>query len=139
MKQMDLANALREERKSAELQPLDKQFYDNAGLRLFGLMREYLEVEDPRNVEALILMDALTSEHKCVTKLIDQRIKKIVRRAMRTARGNEGTLGSSGMTKDEKVLYESLTREIGIARSMMLMRATGPNEGIGHGIDQKEG
>jgi DNA replication initiation complex subunit (GINS family) len=34
---MDLANALREERKSAELQPLDEDFYQQVGTYLTGM------------------------------------------------------------------------------------------------------
>ena len=39
---MDLANALREERKSAELQHLDKDFYQQVGKYLAGLGQESL-------------------------------------------------------------------------------------------------
>ena len=43
---MDLANALREERKSAELQHLDKDFYQQVGVYLAGLGQELSRVED---------------------------------------------------------------------------------------------
>ena len=79
---MDLANVLREERKSAELQPLDEDFYQQVGIYLTGMGQELSRVEDPFSVEAQILQDTLKSERGSLNKLIDQRIKKIVRRAL---------------------------------------------------------
>ena len=66
---MDLANALREERKSAELQHLDKNFYQQVGVYLAGLGQELSQVEDPFSVEAQILQDTLKSEKNSVNKL----------------------------------------------------------------------
>ena len=86
VEELDLANALREERKSAELQHLDKDFYQQVGVYLAGLGQELSQVEDPFSVEAQILQDTLKSEKNSVNKLIDQRVKKIVRRALRNAR-----------------------------------------------------
>ena len=59
---MDLANTFREERKSAELQHLDKDFYQQVGVYLVGLGQELSRVEDPFGVEAQILQDTLKSE-----------------------------------------------------------------------------
>ena len=69
---MDLANTFREERKSAELQHLDKDFYQQVGVYLVGLGQELSRVEDPFGVEAQILQDTLKSEKNSVSKLIDQ-------------------------------------------------------------------
>jgi len=69
---------LREERKSAELQPLDEDFYQQVGIYLTGMGQELSRVEDPFSVEAQILQDTLKSERGSLNKLIDQRIKKIV-------------------------------------------------------------
>ena len=84
-RELDLANALREERKSAELQHLDKDFYQQVGVYLASLGQELSQVEDPFSVEAQILQDTLKSEKNSVNKLMDQRVKKIVRRALRSA------------------------------------------------------
>ena len=67
---MDLANALREERKSAELQHLDKDFYQQVGIYLSGLSQELSSLQDPFSVEAQILQDTLKSEKNSVNKLI---------------------------------------------------------------------
>ena len=80
---MDLANALREERKSAELQHLDKNFYQQVGTYLANLSKELASLEDPFSVEAQILQDTLKSEKNSLNKLIDQRVKKLVRRSLR--------------------------------------------------------
>ena len=92
---MDLANALREERKSAELQHLDKDFYQQVGVYLAGLGQELSSLQDPFSVEAQILQDTLKSEKNSVNKLIDQRAKKIVRRALRSAAPLLGKRASS--------------------------------------------
>ena len=76
---MDLSNTLRDERKSAELQPLDKNFYEQVGAYLDGLEAELSEMADPYSVEAQILQDASKSERNSLSKLIDQRMRKIVR------------------------------------------------------------
>jgi DNA replication factor GINS len=117
---MDLANALREERKSAELQHLDKSFYQQVGAYLVGLGQELSEVEDPFSVEAQILQDTLKSEKGSVNKLIDQRLKKIVRRALRNARSDSRDDAFQGMTEEEDETYRSLLLAIAKGREAIM-------------------
>jgi len=121
---MDLANTLREERKSAELQHLDKNFYQQVGAYLVGLGQELSEVEDPFSVEAQILHDTLKSEKGSVNKLIDQRLKKIVRRALRNARSDSRDDAFQGMTEEEDEIYRSLLLAIAKGREAIMVHVS---------------
>ncbi len=117
---MDLANALREERKSAELQHLDKDFYQQVGVYLTGLAQELSRVDDTFSVEAQILQDTLKSEKNSVNKLIDQRVKKIVRRALRNARSASREDAFQGMTEEEAEIYRQMLSAIASGREVIL-------------------
>ncbi|MCU0637889.1 MAG: hypothetical protein MUE87_04650 [Methanothrix sp.] len=117
---MDLANALREERKSAELQHLDKDFYSQVGVYLAGLGQELSSLEDPFSVEAQILQDTLKSEKNSINKLIDQRVKKIVRRALRNARSASREESILGMTEEEEEIYRQMLSAIASGRGAIL-------------------
>lgn len=117
---MDLANALREERKSAELQHLDKDFYQQVGKYLVGLGQELSRVDDSFSVEAQILQDTLKSEKNSVNKLIDQRVKKIVRRALRNARSASREEAFKGMTEEEEEIYRQMLSAIASGREAIL-------------------
>ena len=121
---MDLANALREERKSAELQHMDKDFYQQVGIYLAGLSQELSSLQDPFSVEAQILQDTLKSEKNSVNKLIDQRIKKIVRRALRNARSASREEVFSGMTAEETEIYRQMLSTIALGRESILSHMT---------------
>jgi DNA replication factor GINS len=108
---LDLANALREERKTAELQHLDRDFYHQVGAHLVSLTQELSAVLDPYSVEAQILQDTLKSEKSSMNKLIDQRMKKIVRKAVRNARSASQD-DVQGMTEEEEEIYRSLLSAI---------------------------
>lgn len=117
---MDLANAQREERKSAELQHLDRDFYQQVGVYLVGLGQELSSVEDPFSAEAQILQDTLKSEKNSVNKLIDQRVKKIVRRALRNARSACREETFQGMTEEEEEIYRQMLSAIVSGREAIL-------------------
>ena len=119
-KRLDLANALREERKSAELQHLDKDFYQQVGVYLVGLAQELSRVDDTFSVEAQILQDTLKSEKNSVNKLIDQRVKKIVRRALRNARSASREDAFQGMTEEEAEIYQQMLSAIASGREVIL-------------------
>ena len=121
---MDLANALREERKSAELQPLDEDFYQQVGTYLTGMGQELSQIIDPFSVEAQILQDTLKSERSSLNKLIDQRIKKIVRRALRNARSASREEVFSGMTAEETEIYRQMLSTIALGRESILSHMT---------------
>lgn len=116
---MDLANALREERKTAELQHLERDFYRQVGAYLVSLAQELSAVLDPYSVEAQILQDTLKSEKNSMNKLIDQRMKKIVRKAVRNARSASQDEGQ-GMTGEEEEIYSSLLSAITKGRETIL-------------------
>jgi DNA replication factor GINS len=117
---MDLANTLREERKTAELQPLDKNFYQQVGSYLAELEREFSKIEDPFSVEAQILQDTLKSERNCLSKLIDQRMRKIVRKAVRNARSASQEETSAGMTSEEEQIYTQMLKSVLQGRETIL-------------------
>jgi len=117
---MDLANALREERKTAELQPLDEDFYQQVGSYMAELERELSRIEDPFSVEAQILQDTLKSERNCLNKLIDQRMRKIVRKAVRNARSASHEETSAGMTSEEEHIYSQMLKSVLRGRETIL-------------------
>ena len=117
---MDLANTLREERKTAELQALDKSFYQQVGIYLSGLEQELSKIEDYYSVEAQILQDTLKSERGSLTKLIDQRMKKIVRKAVRNARSASKEDTCQGMTREEEDIYRQMLSAIHLGRETIL-------------------
>src|SRR5512136_2662678 len=90
MDKVDLSNTLREERKMAELQRLNKNFFEQVGLYLANLEHELSKISDPYSVEAQIIQDTLKSERNSVNKLIDLRIKKMVRRVLKNSRSVAG-------------------------------------------------
>ncbi len=117
---MDLANTLREERKGAELLELDKSFYEQVGAYLIGLEDELSKVGDPYSVEAQILQDTLKSERNSLNKLIDQRLKKIVRKVVRNARSASQEPDLQGMTQEEEQIYSQMLYAIIQGRETVL-------------------
>jgi DNA replication factor GINS len=117
---MDLANTLRGERKTAELQPLDKNFYQQVGSYLAELEREFSKIEDTFSVEAQILQDTLKSERNSLNKLIDQRMRKIVRKAVRNARSASQGETSAGMTSEEEQIYSQMLQSVLQGRETIL-------------------
>jgi DNA replication factor GINS len=105
---MDLANTLREERKTAELQKLDKDFYKQVGMYLAGLEQQLSKIADPYTVEAQILQDTLKSERGSVNKLIDQRMKKMVRRVVKNARSAPRGDVLLDLTSEEELIYTQM-------------------------------
>lgn len=119
---MDLANTLREERKTAELQRLDKRFYEQVGLHLASLELELSKIEDPYSVDAQIVHDTLKSERNSVNKLIDQRMKKIVRRVMKNASSEAKDEAFSDMTLEEEDIYNQMLSAILTGRETIQAR-----------------
>ena len=118
---MDLANTLREEKKTAELQHLDKNFYQHVGDYLARLGHELSRIEDPYSVEAQILHDTLKGERNSVNKLIDRRMMKIVRRALRNARSVSMEDAIQGMTQEEEEIYRQMLPAINHGREAILV------------------
>ena len=102
---MDLANALREERKTAEIMPLAPNFYPSAMDYLSSL--EHDAKKPLSDVEKQIADDTLQSERSSLSKLIDQRIKKVVRKAIRDSRTQESA-DTLTMATEETELYNGL-------------------------------
>ena len=121
---MDLANTLREERKSAELLELDKNFYEQVGVYLTSLEQELSKINDPYSVEAQILQDALKSERSSLNRLIDQRLKKIVRKVVRNARSASQEVALQGMTQEEEQIYSQMLSAITQGRETVLAHAS---------------
>ncbi|VVB72981.1 Uncharacterised protein [uncultured archaeon] len=111
---------LRDERKSAELQHLDLNFYQQVGSYLASLGQELSKVEDPFSIEAQILQDTLKSETNRINKHIDQRVKKIIRRALRNARSASRDDAFQGMTGEEVEIYRQILSAIASGREAIL-------------------
>jgi hypothetical protein len=116
--QLNLANILREERKTAELRPLGPDFYLSA--------IEYIERlghdsnKPLPEVEKQIAEDTFLSEVSNLSKLVDQRIKKIVRMAIRNTKTQESP-DTSIKTPVEIELYDGLCELIQAARDQILL------------------
>ena len=108
MEKVDLSNTLRDERKTAELQKLDKNFYEQVGLYLAGLEQELSKITDPYSVEAQIIQDTLKGERNSVNKLIDQRMKKMVRRVVKNARSASREDVLLDLTTEEEQIYTQM-------------------------------
>src|SRR5512137_3038466 len=121
MEKLDLSNTLREKRKTAELQKLDKNFYEQVGSYLAGLEQELSRIADPYSVEAQIIQDTLKSERNSVNKLIDQRMKKMVRRVLKNARSataREDVLPN--LTQEEEQIYTQMLSAVLSGRETIL-------------------
>jgi DNA replication factor GINS len=105
---MDLANILREERKIAELQHLEKNFYKQVGIYLGDMEKELSTMKNNYSIEAQILQDTLKSERNCVKKLIDQRMRKILRKVVRNASSASKENSLIGMTEEEVTIYSQM-------------------------------
>jgi len=123
---LDLANALRDERKAAELVRLDKDFYRQAGTYQAGLEEELSRIDDRYSVEAQIIEDELKSARKSLSKLIDLRIKKIVKNALRKA-SSTSVEPVEGMTSEEEEIYDSLLSTVTRGRDTILAHLARPN------------
>ena len=108
MEKVDLSNTLRDERKTAEFQKLDKNFYEQVGLYLAGLEQELSKIADPYSVEAQIIQDTLKGERNSVNKLIDQRMKKMVRRVVKNARSASREDVLLDLTSEEEQIYTQM-------------------------------
>lgn len=108
MEKVDLSNTLRDERKTAEFQKLDKNFYEQVGLYLAGLEQELSKITDPYSVEAQIIQDTLKGERNSVNKLIDQRMKKMVRRVVKNARSASREDVLLDLTNEEELIYTQM-------------------------------
>jgi DNA replication factor GINS len=105
---MDLANVLREERKIAELQHLEKNFYKQVGIYLANMEKELSTIKNNYSIEAQILQDTLKSERNCVKKIIDQRMRKILRKVVRNASSASKENAIIGMTEEEETIYSQM-------------------------------
>lgn len=117
---MDLSNTLREERKTAEFQKLDKNFYEQVGLYLAGLEQELSKKTDPYSVEAQIIQDTLKSERNSVNKLIDQRMKKMIRRVVKNARSAAREDVLRDLTAEEEQIYTQMLSAVLTGRETIL-------------------
>ncbi len=118
--ELDLANVLRGERRSAELQHLEGNFYRLAGEHIASLEEELSQLEDRFSVEAQIIEDELKSTRKSITKLIDLRIKKIAKKAMMQASASTPAKPPDGMTEEEVALYENILKALTRCREDIL-------------------
>mgnify|MGYP000900048094 CR=1 FL=1 len=115
---MNLANVLREERKTAELSPLEPDFYLSAIEYIEQLGRD--SNKPLSKVEKEIADDTFLSEMSSLSKLVDQRIKKIVRMAIRNTKTQESP-DTSIKAPVEIELYDGLCELIQAARDQILL------------------
>ncbi|MDH7597009.1 MAG: hypothetical protein QHG98_04590 [Methanothrix sp.] len=125
--ELDLANVLRGERRSAELQHLEGDFYRLAGKHIASLERDLEKLEDHFSVEAQIIEDELKSSRKSISKLIDLRIKKIAKKAMMQASSSTPAKLPDGMTEEEVVLYQTILEALTRCRENILSHLSRPS------------
>jgi len=126
MDDLDLANALRGERKTADLLPLERGFYLQVGSHLAALEDELAGVEDHFSVEAQIIEDELKSARRSIVKLIDLRMKKIIRRALRRAISGSKAEAPEGMTAEEEEIYTQILSSMTRGRENILAHIARP-------------
>lgn len=119
---MDLGNALRNERKTAELLPLESNFYEQVGLHIASLEMEFSKVGDHFSVEAQIIEDELKAAKKSIAKLIDIRMRKISKRALRRASSPSGKDSPDGMTPEEAEIYSQVLSAVARGRESIFTR-----------------
>jgi DNA replication factor GINS len=121
---LDLANTLREEKRlrseTAQLQDLDKNFYEQVGTYLSDLERELSKIQDQYGLEAEIIKASLKSDRNRINELIDLRIQKIVRRAVKNAFSASREDSFQGMTHEEKQIYGEILAALVQGRETIL-------------------
>lgn len=125
--ELDLANVLRGERRSAELQHLEGDFYRLAGKHIASLEDDLEKLEDHFSVEAQIIEDELKSSRKSINKLIDLRIKKIAKKAMMQASSSTPGKPPDGMTEEEVELYKTILEALIRCRENILSHLSRPS------------
>ena len=107
MKDLDLVNVLRKERKTPDLEILEKDFYDRVGEYLAELEKDLAEIGDHYSVEAQIVGDELKVARGSIGRLIDLRMKKITRKVQRASSSSK-ELPIKGMTPQEEQIYRQM-------------------------------
>lgn len=103
---LDLATMLLEERKEAELQPIDINFYRIAMEYLNNLSNE---LKEPlTDINRQITQDAIKAERNALNRIIDLRLKKLARRAIISARTLVDEVDISNMASEEAKYFLAL-------------------------------
>lgn len=108
MKNLDLANILRDERKSTKLQKLDKDFYEQVSAYTTSLEDELSKIEDHYSIEAQIVEDELKGARRSINKLVDLRLKKISRKVLKHSSSASKMGEFKGITNEEELIYEQM-------------------------------
>ncbi|MEA2045432.1 MAG: hypothetical protein U9N48_02730 [Euryarchaeota archaeon] len=104
---LDLANALRNERRTADLQPLAGDFYRQVGSYLTNLGDDLSGIEDNFSVEAQLIEEEYKSARRSINRLIDLRMKKIARKVQRASSASKDVT-FEGMTPEEEQIYRQM-------------------------------
>jgi len=107
MKDLDLANILRKERRTPDLEILENDFYDRVGEYLAELEEDLADIGDHYSVEAQIVGDELKAARGGIGRLIDLRMKKITRKVQRASSSSK-ELSLKGMTPQEEQIYRQM-------------------------------
>jgi len=107
MKDLDLANILRKERRTPDLEILENDFYDQVGEYLAELEEDLADIGDHYSVEAQIVGDELKAARGGIGRLIDLRMKKITRKVQRASSSSK-ELSLKGMTPQEEQIYRQM-------------------------------
>jgi len=107
MKDLDLVNILRKERKTTDLQPLGRDFYDQVGEYLAELVNDLTDIDDHYTVEAQIVGDELKAARGSIGRLIDLRMRKISRKVQRASSSTK-EVAFKGMTPLEENIYRQM-------------------------------
>jgi len=104
---LDMANALRNERRTADLQPLAGDFYRQVGSYLTSLGDDLSEIEDSFSVEAQLIEEEYKSARRSINRLIDLRMKKIARKVQRASSASKD-VALEGTTPEEEQIYRQM-------------------------------
>lgn len=106
----DLREAQSRERRSDSLQELPDSFYSDAAEYIDQLKQKRDALDDPYSEEAQRLNDALNTARQVTEAIYERRVGKVVKLSSLSANGV--SVDESGMTREEKELYDSVMNEI---------------------------
>jgi len=108
---LDLANILRDERRTSELQPLHHDFYQQAGEYLEGLGRDSSEIADRYSIEAQLIDEEFRGARKSINGLINLRIRKITKK-VQLASFSSKEVAIKNMTPQEEQIYSQMLASV---------------------------
>lgn len=124
----DLASMLISERLTTDLVPIDKDFYQLAMKYLNDLLIDSKTVTNQNELQ--VTADALKSERNSFNKIVDLRLKKVARMAIRSIRALNESVDLSGMSPEELDYFNGMRRLLEQTRETIYSKAFSTNQVI---------